>query len=40
MEKINWLQVILAFIAGVLLHAVVLSLVGTLRGHAQDVLGG
>ena len=39
MEKINWLQVIVAFIAGVALHAVVMSLVSTLRGHAQGALG-
>lgn len=39
MDKINWLQVVIAFIAGVLLHAVVMSLVGTLRGHAQSALG-
>lgn len=39
MEKINWLQVLVAFIAGVLLHAVVMSLVGTLRSHAQGALG-
>jgi hypothetical protein len=37
--KINWLQVIAAFIAGVVLHAVVMSLVNTVRGHAQTALG-
>ena len=39
MEKINWLQVLVAFALGVALHAVVMSLVGQLRGHAQNALG-
>ena len=39
MDKINWLQAFIAFAAGVLLHAVVMSLLSTLRGHAQGALG-
>ena len=39
MEKINWLQVVVAFILGVGLHAVVMSLVNAVRSHAQTALG-
>ena len=39
MDKINWLQVIIAFGLGVALHAVVMSLAAAVRGHAQSALG-
>lgn len=39
MKDIAWAQVLIAFFLGVALAAVVKSLVGTLRGHAQNALG-
>lgn len=38
MPKIEWVQVLVAFVAGVLLSAVVKSLVGNLRTQASAAL--
>ncbi len=40
MEKIEWLQVLIAFALGVLLSAMVKSVVSQVRGKAAGAIGG